>query len=113
MLGSCKRFDRTEVTKSSVYPKTCHTQAISRISRDVTANEDTIYLSLSLLDIICPRRWIRDREATDDMPRCIHELTGAGQWDFPNLMEFVVTTMQGQPQQNGRLEQHGKNLGTH
>jgi len=81
-----------------------HTQAISRTSRDVTANEDTIYLSLSLLDIICPGGWMRDREATDDMPRWIHELTGAGQWDFPNLMEFVVTTMQGQPLQPSKMD---------
>jgi len=81
-----------------------HTQAISRISRDVTANEDTVRLSLSILDIMCPRGWIRDREATDDMPRWIHELTGAGQWDIPTLMEFVVTTMHGQPLQPSKMD---------
>jgi len=81
-----------------------HTQAISRISRDATANEDTVYLSLSLLDIMCPRGWKRDREATDDMPRWIHERTGAGQWVFPNLMEFVVTTMHGQPLQPSKMD---------
>jgi len=79
-----------------------HTQAVSRISRDETANDETIYLSLSLLDIMCPRGWIRDREATEE--RWIHELTGAGQWDFPNLMIFEVTTMQGQPLQPSRMD---------
>jgi len=84
-----------------------HTQAISRISRVVTANEDTVYLSLSLLNIMCPPGWIRDREATDDIPRWIHELTGAGPWDFPNLMEFVVTTMHGQPLQPNKKDEWG------
>jgi len=65
-----------------------HTQAVSRISRDDTANDDIIYLSLFLLDIMCPRGWIRDREATEDMPRWIHELTGAGQWGFPKPYEI-------------------------
>jgi len=81
-----------------------HTQAVSRISRDDTANDDTIYLSLSLLDIMCPRGWTRNREATEDMPRWIHELTGAGQWDFPNLMKFEVTTMQGKPLQPSKMD---------
>jgi hypothetical protein len=36
-----------------------HTQAVSRISRDHTANDETIYLSLSLLDMMCPRGWTR------------------------------------------------------
>jgi len=86
-----------------------HTQAVSRISRDDTSTDEAIYLSLSLLDIMCPRRWKRDREATGDMQRWIHELTGAGQWDFTNLMKFEVITMHGQPlQQNGQLEQHGE-----
>ena len=74
-----------------------HTQAVSRISRDQTAKDKIIYLSLSLLDMMCPRGWKRDTEATDDMPRWIHELTGAGQWDFPNLMKFEVNIMSGQP----------------
>jgi len=56
-----------------------HTKAVSRISRDQTARDEIIYLSLSLLDMMCPRGWKRDKEATDDMPRWIHELTGAGQ----------------------------------
>jgi len=81
-----------------------HTQAVYRISRDDTVNDDTIYLSLSLLDIMCPRGWIRDREATEDMPRSIHELTGAGQWDFPNLLKLEVTTMQGQPLQPSEMD---------
>jgi len=81
-----------------------HIQAVSRISRDDTTNDETIYLSLFLLDIMCPRGWIRDRESTEDMPRWIHELTGAGQWDFPNLMKFEVTTMQGQPLQTSKMD---------
>jgi len=81
-----------------------HTQALSRISRDATANDDTVYLSLSLLDIMCPRGWRRDREAIDDMPRWTHERTGAGQWDFPNLMEFVVTTKHGHPLQPSKMD---------
>jgi len=74
-----------------------HTQAVSQISRDQTAQDEIIYLSLSLLDMMCPRGWKRDREAIDDIPRWIHQLTGAGQWDFPNLMKFEITIMSGQP----------------
>jgi len=40
---------------------------------------------------------MRDKEATGDMPRWIHQQTGAGQWDFPNLMKFETTIMSGQP----------------
>jgi len=50
-----------------------HTQAVSRISRDQTTKDEIIYLSLTLLDMMCPRGWKRDKEATDDMPRWIHE----------------------------------------
>ena len=39
-----------------------HTQAVSRISRDQTAQDEIIYLSLSLLDMMCPRGWMRDTE---------------------------------------------------
>jgi len=46
-----------------------HTQAVSRISRDQTAKDKIIYLSLTLLDMMCPRGWKRDKEATDDMLR--------------------------------------------
>jgi len=74
-----------------------HTQAVSRICRDQTTNDEIIYLSLSLLDMMCPRGWKRDKEATDDMPRWIHEQTRAGQWDFPNLMKFEINIMSGQP----------------
>jgi len=74
-----------------------HTQAVSRISRDQTAQNETIYLSLFLLDMMCPRGWIRDKEATDDMPRWIHQQTGAGQWDFPNFVKFETTILSGQP----------------
>ena len=74
-----------------------HTQAISQVSRDQTAEEQFICLSLSLLDMVCPHGWIRDKEATRDMPRWIHQQTGAGQWDFPNLMKFETTIMSGQP----------------
>ena len=74
-----------------------HTQAISRVSRDQAAQDQIICLSLSLLDMICPRSWMRDIEATGDMPRWIHQQTGAGQWDFPNLMKFETTIMSGQP----------------
>ena len=31
------------------------------------------------------------------MPRWIHKATGAGQWDFPNLMKFEINMMSGQP----------------
>ena len=44
-----------------------HTQAVSRISRDRSANDEVIHLCLSLLDMMCPRGWIRDKEATDDI----------------------------------------------
>jgi len=54
--------------------------------------------------MMCPRGWTRDKEATDDMPRWIHQLTGAGQWDFPNLMKLEITTMQGQPLQPSTME---------
>ena len=74
-----------------------HTKAVSRISRVQTAQDEIIYLSLSLLDMMCPRGWIRDKEATDDMPRWIHEQTGAGQWVFPNLMNIEINIMSGQP----------------
>jgi hypothetical protein len=74
-----------------------HTQAISRVSRDQAAEDQIICLSLSLLDMICPRGWIRDKEATGDMPRWMHQQTGAGQWDFPNLMKFETTIISGQP----------------
>jgi len=49
-----------------------HKQAISRVTRHQTADYQIICLSLSLLDMICPRGWIRDKEATDDMLRWIH-----------------------------------------
>jgi len=81
-----------------------HTQAVSRISRDDTSTDEAIYLSLSLLDIMCPRGWKRDKEATGDMLRWIHELTGAGQVDFPNFMKFEVTTMHGQPLQPSKMD---------
>ena len=47
--------------------------------------------------MICPCGWIRDKEATDDKPRWIHQRTGAGQWDFPNLMKFETIILSGQP----------------
>jgi len=81
-----------------------HTQAISRISRDQAAQDQIICLSLSLLDMMCPRGWIRDKAATDDMPRWIHQQTGAGQWDFPNLMKFETTIMSGQPLEPGTMD---------
>jgi len=56
-----------------------HIQAISRISRDPAADHSTIGLSLTLLDMICPCGWERDKESTDDMPRWIHQRTGACQ----------------------------------
>jgi len=74
-----------------------HTQAISWASRDPTADHQIICLSLTLLDMICPCGWIRDKEATDDKPRWIHQRTGAGQWDFPNLMKFETIILSGQP----------------
>jgi len=74
-----------------------HTQAVSQISRQPTATDDIIYRCLALLDIICPRGWSRDKEATGKMPRWIHEQTGAGQWDFPNLMQFEINVLSGQP----------------
>jgi len=81
-----------------------HTQAISRASRDPAAEHQIIYLSLSLLDMICPRGWIRDKEATGDKPRWIHQRTGAGQWDFPNLMKFETIIMSGQPLQSSTMD---------
>jgi len=87
-----------------------HTQAVSRIRRDHTANDETIYLSLFLLDMMCPRGWKRDREATDDMPRWIHELSGPGQWDFPNVMKFEITTMSGQPLQPSTIDEWGNRV---
>jgi len=81
-----------------------HTQAVSRISRDQTARDEIIYLSLSFLDMICPIGWKRDKEATDDMQRWIHEITGAGQWDFPNLMKFEINIMSGQPLQSSTMD---------
>jgi len=74
-----------------------HTQAVSQVSRQPTAPDDIIYRCLSLLDIICPRGWSRDKEATGEMPRWIHEQTGAGEWDFPNLMKFETNVLSGQP----------------
>jgi len=74
-----------------------HTQAVSQISRHPTAPDETICHSLALLDMMCPRGWTRDKEATGEMPRWIHEQTGAGQWDFPNLMKFEVNILSGQP----------------
>ena len=74
-----------------------HTQAVSQISRHPKTSDEIIYLSLTLLDMMCPRGWTRDKEATDEMPRWIHEQTGAGQWDFPNLMEFEINILSGQP----------------
>ena len=74
-----------------------HTQALSLISRQLTVTEDIIFRCLGLLDIICPRGWVRDKEATGDMPRWIHVQTGAGQRDFPNLMIFEINVMSGQP----------------
>eukprot|EP00277_Geminigera_cryophila_P008711 CAMPEP_0179410368 /NCGR_PEP_ID=MMETSP0799-20121207/3247_1 /TAXON_ID=46947 /ORGANISM="Geminigera cryophila, Strain CCMP2564" /LENGTH=65 /DNA_ID=CAMNT_0021182207 /DNA_START=392 /DNA_END=589 /DNA_ORIENTATION=- len=47
-----------------------HTQVVSRISRDDTSCEEAICLSLSLLDIMCPRGWKRDREAVGDSDGC-------------------------------------------
>jgi len=55
-----------------------HTQALSLVNRQPTDTDDVIYRSLGLLDIICPRGWARDKEATGDMPRWIHEQTGVG-----------------------------------
>jgi len=81
-----------------------HTQAISRASRDQTADYQIICLSLSLLDMICPPGWIRDKEAAGDMPRWTHQRTGAGQWDFPNLMKLGTTIMSGQPMQSSTME---------
>jgi len=74
-----------------------HTQAVSQISRHLTTPEDTVCQSLALLDMMCPRGWTRDQEATDEMPRWIHEQTGTGQWDFPNLMKFEINFLSGQP----------------
>ena len=37
-----------------------HTQAVSQISRQLTATDDIIYRCLALLDLICPRGWSRD-----------------------------------------------------
>jgi len=82
-----------------------HTQAVSQVSRQPTATEDIIYRCLDFLDIICPRGWSRDKEATGEMPRWIHEQTGAGQWDFPNLMKFETTVLSGQPLQPSTMEE--------
>jgi len=38
------------------------------------------------------------------MPRWIHEQTGAGQWDFPNLMKFEINIMSGQPLQPSTMD---------
>jgi len=81
-----------------------HIQAISRTSRDPAAEHSTIGLSLTLLDMICPCGWVRDKEATDDLPRWIHQRTGAGQWDFPNLMKVETIILAGQPLQSSTLE---------
>jgi len=81
-----------------------HIQATSRTSRDPAADHSTICLSLTLLDMICPCGWIRDKEATDDMPRWIHQRTGAGQWDFPNLMKLETIILTGQPLQSSTME---------
>jgi len=74
-----------------------HTQAVSQISRQSTATVEIIHRSLALLDIMCPQGWTRDKEATGEMPRWIYEQTGAGQWDFPNLMKFESNILSGQP----------------
>jgi len=81
-----------------------HTQVVPWISRDQTARDEIIYLSLILLDMMCPRGWKRDKEATDEMLRWIHVLTGAGQWDFPNLMKFEINIMSGQPLQSSTMD---------
>jgi len=46
-----------------------HTQAVSQVSRQPTATDEIIHRCLALLDIICPRGWSRDKEATGEMPR--------------------------------------------
>jgi len=74
-----------------------HTQAVSRVGRDGTSSEEAIYSSLSLLDTMCPLGWKRDREAVGNMPIWIHETTGAGQRDFPNIISLDVITLHGQP----------------
>jgi len=81
-----------------------HTQAISRTSRDPAADHSTICLSLTLLDMICPCGWIRDKEATDDKPRWIHQRTGVGQWDFPNLLKIETIILAGQPLQSSTID---------
>jgi len=74
-----------------------HTQAVSRVRRDGTSGEDAAYLSLSLLDTMRPLGWKRNREAVGNMPIWIHEITGAGQRDFPNTILLDVTIRNGQP----------------
>jgi len=54
--------------------------------------------------MMCPRGWKRDKDTADDMPRWIHELTGTGQWDFPNLMKFEINTMSGQPLKSSTMD---------
>jgi len=82
-----------------------HTQAVSQVSRQSTATDEIIYRCLALLDMICPRGWSRDKEATGEMPRWIHGQTGAGQWDFPNLMKFEINVLSGQPLQPSIMEE--------
>jgi len=82
-----------------------HTQAVSQISRQLTVTDDIIHRCLALLDLICPRGWSRDKEATGEMPRWIHEQTGVGQWDFPNLMKFEINILSGQPLQPSTMDE--------
>jgi len=74
-----------------------HTQVVSRVSRDSISSDEAIYSSLSLLDTMCPLGWKRDREAVGNMLIWIHETTGAGQRDFPNIISLDVTILHGQP----------------
>jgi len=82
-----------------------HTQALSLVSRQRASTDEVRYRSLGLLDTICPRGWVRDKEAMGNMPRWIHEQTGVGQWDFPNLMKFEINVMSGQPLQPGTMDE--------
>jgi len=82
-----------------------HTQAVSQISRLLTATDDIIYRCLALLDLICPRGWSQNKEATGEMPRWIHGQTGVGQWDFPNLMKVEINILSGQPLQPSTIDE--------
>jgi len=48
--------------------------------------------------------WTRDKESTDEMSRWTHEKTGAGQWDFPNLMKFEINIMSDQPLKSSTMD---------